>query len=118
MKKIMVGVFALCAVLVFSCSKVKDESLQAVVVSSQTYTSTEGDKVVATFYELSDKSLDFVKVDFNSMVLTLPHLVSADGARFSDEMENELWFKEDSLSVFVRDELGDFVLSKEYKVEK
>ncbi|MGI5058624.1 MliC family protein [Treponema pectinovorum] len=117
MKKIMFIALSLIVFSLLSCSKAEDKSLKAVVTNSGSYVSSDGNKVVAVFYELSDKSLDFVKVKLGDKEFTLPHAVSADGARYSDEIENEFWFKGNSLFVFEKNDAGEWIPLKEY-IEK
>lgn len=50
------------------------------------YQCANGDCIVARYYSLSDGSLDFVKVTMpESREYTLPHVVSASGARYTDD---------------------------------
>ena len=55
------------------------------------YQCDNGIKVNASYYELSDKSLGFVKLNLNGKNYTLPQLVSANGTRYSDERDVEWW---------------------------
>lgn len=52
-------------------------------------------KVITQYYSLSDNSLDFVKLKYKHRTYTLPQIVSASGARYSDLHEIEWWTKGD-----------------------
>lgn len=62
-----------------------------------------GDTAQARYYTLSDDSLHFVKVFLqNNKQYTLPNVVSASGARYSDDRELTWWIKGDTALVEVR----------------
>ncbi|MGV8898701.1 MAG: MliC family protein [Burkholderiaceae bacterium] len=62
-----------------------------------------GDSARARYYALSDDSLHFVKVSFkDGQQYTLPNVVSASGARYSDDRELTWWIKGDSALVEAR----------------
>lgn len=59
------------------------------------YFCDNGKKMAARYYNLSDNSLSFVKLTLNGKIYTLPQLVSASGARYTDERQVEWWVKGD-----------------------
>lgn len=66
-----------------------------------------GDSARAHYYALSDDSLRFVKVSLkDGRQYTLPNVVSASGARYSDDRELTWWIKGDTALVEVRDLSG------------
>ena len=73
------------------------------------YVCDNGDRVVARYYALSDESLRFVKVLFSDgREYTLPQVLSASGARYTDDMELVWWIKGDQAYVEKRDEAGEW----------
>lgn len=82
---------------VISCTK--NSNPEIVKTAEAVYQNSEGKKMEAVFYSLSDNSLNFVRVTYDEKQYTLPQLVSASGARYSDEFSMEFWIKGDSASV-------------------
>jgi membrane-bound inhibitor of C-type lysozyme len=73
------------------------------------YSCDNGDRVVARYYALSDESLRFVKLLFpDGREYTLPQVLSASGARYTDDMELVWWIKGDEAQVEKRDEAGEW----------
>lgn len=73
------------------------------------YSCDNGDRVVARYYSLSDESLCFVKVLFSDgREYTLPQVLSASGARYTDDMELVWWIKGDQAYVEKRDHQGEW----------
>ncbi len=85
---ILLAVFLL---LLSGCRKT--DIIQAVIITEAVYENNDGKSLSVVFYKLSDSSLQFVKVDYNNKTYTLPQLVSASGARYSDEFSMEFWIK-------------------------
>jgi len=82
--------------LLFSTSLfAKSPNLHLKAVSKVTYECNQKNKVIASYYTLSDDSLSFVKLSFKNHYYTLPQIVSASGARYSDLHEVEWWNKGD-----------------------
>ena len=97
-----------------SCSKPAESGLKVIKTSEALYKCSDGSSIKTAYYALSDNSLNFVKIFLNnSEEYTLPQLVSASGARYSDEHTLEFWIKGDSASLFTLDDNGEWVLSKE-----
>ncbi|HOI73472.1 MAG TPA: MliC family protein [Syntrophales bacterium] len=73
------------------------------------YACENGDRVLATYYQLSDGSLSFVKVRMpDGKVYTLPQALSASGSRYTDDRELVWWTKGDLAFAEVRDDNGEW----------
>lgn len=71
--------------------------LRVLETASGTYVCAGGERFVATYYRLSDDSLQFAKVIFpGGKETTLPLALSASGARYTDEREHVWWTKGDT----------------------
>jgi membrane-bound inhibitor of C-type lysozyme len=57
------------------------------------YQCDNGEKIRASYYNLSDDSLSFVKLTLKGTPYTLPALISASGVRYTDEHQVEWWQK-------------------------
>lgn len=69
---------------------------------TSTYQCNDGSKVKATYYNLSDNSLSFVKLTLDGEVYTLPQMVSASGVRYTDEHKIE-WFTKGDTALLNKD---------------
>lgn len=82
-------------------------SLQVVAATSGAYRCADGGRIFVTYYHLSDNSLHFVKIVFpGGKEYTLPNVVSASGARYTDEREFVWWAKGKTAFVQARDSEG------------
>ncbi len=73
------------------------------------YECESGKRIVARYYALSDGSLRFVKLRMpDDGEYTLPNVVSASGARYTDDRELVWWIKGDSAFVETRDQNGEW----------
>ena len=93
--KIITGI----SILLCFISCTKNDNPEIVKTAEAVYKNSEGKILEAVFYSLSDNSLNFVRVTYDEKQYTLPQLVSASGARYSDEFSMEFWIKGDSASV-------------------
>jgi len=74
-----------------------------------TYHCGNSAQIVARYYSLSDKSLDFVKVRLpGGNEYTLPQVLSGSGVRYSDDRELVWWTKGASAFAEMRDQNGDW----------
>lgn len=74
------------------------------------YNCEKGEEIKAEYFSLSDNSLHFVRVILpGGKVYTLPQVVSASGARYTDEREIEWWIKGDSAMLKRRSDNGSWV---------
>ena len=77
--------------------------------NSEVLKSTKGDIIYATYYTLSDESLDFVKIILpNKTEYTLPRLFSGSGARYTDEFQLKFWSKGHEATIYKRDKNGEW----------
>lgn len=73
------------------------------------YRSSDGDSFVARYGSLSDGTLPFVKVKMpDGREYTLPHALSASGARYTDERELVWWTHQGAVRVETRDAEGNW----------
>jgi membrane-bound inhibitor of C-type lysozyme len=101
------GMIILAAVV--GCSMVPESRLTVRGGDPVAYRCGNGEQIEARYYALSDNSLDFVKVRIpDGKVYTLPRVLSASGARYTDDMELVWWTKGDSAFAEMRDANGDW----------
>ncbi len=55
------------------------------------YTCTGGKKIVASYYQLSDQSLSFVRLSASGKTYTIPEAMAASGARYANDTAGEWW---------------------------
>ncbi|MGA2822550.1 MAG: MliC family protein [Bacteroidales bacterium] len=80
------------------------------------YESDRGDRIIARYFILSDRSLDFVKVTLPSgKEYTLPQVMSASGVRYTDDRELIWWTKGNIAFAEVRDINGQWIRKYECK---
>ena len=99
------------AIVLSSCSgsTVKREKLSVTGGDPIAYLCDSGEKITARYFALSDKSLEFVKLQTpDGKTYTLPLALSASGARYTDERELVWWTKGDTAFVQRRDENGEW----------
>ncbi|MGP1587064.1 MAG: MliC family protein [Treponemataceae bacterium] len=122
MKKNIFAVFFTAFLLIpflLSCNgSEKEGELRVIVTGAMDFVAQEGDELFVKFYELSDGTIDFVKVKSSETTFTCVHSVSADGSKYSNEFSREFWFKGKDLFEFVKDEEGQWVLYKEYSLKE
>ena len=87
--------------------KAEEPSLQR--GSNVSYRCGGGERLEATYYELRDRSLAFVRLRLpNGRELTLPQIASASGARYSADSDLTWWIKGNSGFLQKRDAQGDW----------
>ncbi|MGO1792424.1 MAG: MliC family protein [Oceanisphaera sp.] len=100
--------FALSA-CVASSTSVDKSSLELLGDTPLVYQCESGARIVAKYYSLSDGSLNFVKVTMPSgKQYTLPNVISASGARYTDEVSMVWWTKGDNAFAEARDQDGQW----------
>ena len=108
-KKIgLVLILALIGLALFRGTRVGETPPTVTGGDPVTYRCDNGDRVVARYYGLSDGSLNFVRLSFPDEEYTLPQLLSASGARYSDEARLVWWVKGEEARVESRDEEGEW----------
>ena len=101
------------AILFISCGNKSNEQLKVISGKQYLYTFTDGSTAKATYYHLSDNTLNFVKLTLeNDEVYTLPQLVSASGVRYSTEQNIEFWVKGNEATISTVNEKGEWVILK------
>ena len=88
---------------------VKSEEPRLQRGASVSYRCSSGERLEATYYELRDRSLAFVRLRLpDGRQLTLPQIASASGARFSADRELTWWIKGNSGFLQQRDSEGEW----------
>jgi len=113
MKRRCIGMLLACALLVAmppqGASHAAETALSVVGGEPMIYLCDNGDRIVVRYYTLSDESLRFVKVLFpDGTEYTLPQVLSASGARYTDDIELLWWVKGDDAYVEKRNEAGEW----------
>ena len=65
---------------------------------SLNFVDSDNDTIKVDIYLLSDGSLSFIKAWYQNQEYTLPQVVSADGARYSDGRDVTIWLVGDKLN--------------------
>ena len=109
--KVVVVAGMLMALSLVGCAEKSHEPELTVRVGQPVrYMSENGDRFVARYGSLSDKSLSFVKVQMpDGREYTLPQVVSGSGVRYTDERELVWWTHQGTVLVEMRDAEGDWV---------
>lgn len=91
------------------CTGIKQESLKVLPGERVAYQCSDGERIIARCYSLSDKSLDFVKLHLpDGKEATLPQSLSASGVRYINDVEWVWWTKGDSAFAETRGPNGDW----------
>jgi len=73
-----------------SCST----TLKAQVVNRTSYAAGTGETLTVQYYELEDQTLGFIKIGIpEAGVMTLPRVLSASGAKYTDQAAFMWWTK-------------------------
>jgi len=108
------GILITSAIAFSSCSETptRQEKLTVTGGTTITYLCDTGEKITARYFELSDKSLEFVKIQMpDGKDYTLPLALSASGARYTDDRELAWWTKGDTAFAQKRDESGEWQIA-------
>lgn len=91
-KKFIIVIFAfLCFSTPLEAITKQEDSTLKVILDNKLIFTNDGQNIIIKIYSLSDKSLNFVKFTYKDKNYTLPQVVSADGARFSDGRDLSVW---------------------------
>jgi membrane-bound inhibitor of C-type lysozyme len=91
------------------CAAAQAQSLTVTGGEAITCHCGNGEQIVARYYSLSDKSLDFVKVRIpDGSEYTLPQVLSGSGVRYSDDRELVWWTKGASAFAEMRTQNGEW----------
>lgn len=95
--------------LVFSFLQTSDGTLKVKVGQEIYYQSEKGETFTARYCSLSDGSLNFVKVTMpNGKEYTLPQVISASGARYTDDGKLTWWEHHGTVRIDMRDSTGEW----------
>lgn len=108
-----VSFLLLCVLVVVAylsaCTSAKQDRLEVEGGEPSSYQCEGGERIVARYYSLSDKSLHFVKVTMpDGQEHTLPNVLSASGARYTDDHLWVWWTKGESAFAQTRDQSGEW----------
>jgi membrane-bound inhibitor of C-type lysozyme len=85
-------------VLAFFISSCDSNQLSLQKKVSLNFVDSNKDTIKVDIYVLSDDSLSFIKAWYQNQEYTLPQVVSADGARYSDGRDVTIWLVGDKLN--------------------
>ncbi|PIE53553.1 hypothetical protein CSA37_00920 [Candidatus Fermentibacteria bacterium] len=66
------------------------------------------ERATVTYYSLSDNSLNFIRLVIDGETHTLPQVVSADGTKYTEDLDIIWWEKGDSAFVQTRNDDWDW----------
>ena len=93
-KKYLAFILILISIFLISCSIKPNQKPNIKVQDNATYITEDKQIIKATYYTLSDDSLEFVKLVLpNGEKYTLPRLLSASGVRYSNDYKLVWWIK-------------------------
>ena len=105
MKKIVI----LAAIVISAISCTSESKLAVIKGKTVHYKDKNGASFRASYGHLSDRSLHFVKVTMpDGGQYTLPQLVSASGARYTNERKVIWWEHQGTVRVEIRNADGDW----------
>jgi membrane-bound inhibitor of C-type lysozyme len=95
------------AFLLAGCAAAAPERLTVNPGTRVAYRCADQVALAATYYRLSDNTLDFVKVELpEGVVVTLPQALAASGVRYTDDRQWVWWVKGDAAFAEARNEQG------------
>lgn len=99
------------SILIIGCNCMEKQKLVANIISEEKYLCENGEFITATYYILSDNSLEFVKIILpDKKEYTLQLVVSASGVRYTDDFEYVWWTKGDNAFLEARDINGQWYI--------
>jgi membrane-bound inhibitor of C-type lysozyme len=119
-KKVVIAIAVILLVIAFtSCSTIVKEKLNVELTQEVEYLCSDESKIEARFYALTDNSLNFVKVKMvDGKEYTLPQVIAASGARYSDEYSLQFWIKGNSMTLYKMNEEREWEILKEGTVKE
>ena len=116
---IVIGVLLLLVISFTGCSTIAKEKLAVELTQEVEYISSDESKIEARFYSLTDNSLKFVKVKMvDGKEYTLPQVIAASGARYSDEYSLQFWIKGNAMTLYKMNEEREWEIIKEGTVKE
>ena len=119
-RKVVIALKIILLVIIFtSCRTVVKEKLNVELTQEVEYLCSDRSKIDARFYTLTDNSLSFVKVKIvDGKEYTLPQVIAASGARYSDEYSLQFWIKGNAMTLYKMNEEREWEIIKEGKVKE
>lgn len=106
-QQVVAGIVMVLALFAAGCVTIMSSGLTVAGGDPVIYRCEKGNLITAKYYRLSDHSLNFVKVTMpDGQEYTLPQVVSASGARYTDSLQLVWWIKGDVALVEILDENG------------
>jgi membrane-bound inhibitor of C-type lysozyme len=119
-RKVVIAIALILLIIAFTgCSTIAKEKLNVELTQEEEYLCSDESKIEARFYTLTDNSLKFVKVKMvEGKEYTLPQVIAASGARYSDEYSLQFWIKGNSMTLYKMNEEREWEIVKEGKVKE
>jgi membrane-bound inhibitor of C-type lysozyme len=119
-RKVAIAMAVILLVIAFTgCTTIAIEKLNVELIQEEEYVCSDGSKINVRFYTLTDKSLNFVKVKMvDGKEYTLPQVIAASGARYSDEYSLQFWIKGNSMTLYKMNEEREWEIIKEGTVKE
>ncbi|MFA8451873.1 MAG: MliC family protein [Bacteroidales bacterium] len=95
----------LSVVFLVSCK----DKLSVELINQESYKTASNKIIKVKYYELEDKSLGFIKIKIPEVKeLTLPRLMSASGAKYTDESAFMWWIKGENGTLYRISDNGEW----------
>jgi len=119
-RKVAIAIAVILLVIAFTgCSTLAKEKLNLELTQEVEYICSDESKINVRFYTLTDNSLYFVKVKMvDGKEYTLPQVIAASGARYSDEYSLQFWIKGKSMTLYTMNEEREWEIIKEGTVKE
>ena len=119
-RKVAIAIAVIQLVIAFTgCSTLAKEKLNLELTQEVEYICSDESKINVRFYTLTDNSLYFVKVKMvDGKEYTLPQVIAASGARYSDEYSLQFWIKGNSMTLYKMNEEREWRIIKEGTVKE
>lgn len=100
--------------LLGGCKNGNKEELGIKVVYEAEYICLDQSRIEARYFSLTDDSLNFVKIKMpDGEKHTLPQVIAASGARYSDEHSIQFWIKGNAMTLYAMGEEDEWKKIKE-----
>jgi membrane-bound inhibitor of C-type lysozyme len=119
-RKVVIVIGVLLLVIAFTgCITIAKEKLTVELTQEVEFICSDESKIEARFYTLTDNSLNFVKVKMvDGKEYTLPQVIAASGARYSDEYSLQFWIKGNSMTLYKMNEEREWEIIKEGTIKE
>jgi membrane-bound inhibitor of C-type lysozyme len=119
-RKVVIAIAVILLIIAFTgCSTIAKEKLTVELTQEVEYICSDESKIEARFYTLTDNSLNFVKVKMvDGKEYTLPQVIAASGARYSDEYSLQFWIKGNSMTLYKMNEEREWEIIKEGTIKE